>query len=166
MSVVQQNFSRRVVLLGTIYVQTLSVAGFISRGVKRPLAPVPSDFKSLNIKIPASKPLPYRTPPDLRCLMYMAAMVPPLTEVETVPRLPVPSRNPLPLSASQEAQVRELYHSRVRSYCAAEIKCTSCVATKLSCCWLNTNPMAQYSPTAHWAELSRRLSSVGLKIVP
>ncbi|KIM98087.1 hypothetical protein OIDMADRAFT_20380 [Oidiodendron maius Zn] len=49
-------------------------------------------------------------------------MVPPLTEAETVPRLPLPSRNPLPLSASQEAQVRELYHSRVRSYCAAEIK--------------------------------------------
>ncbi|KAH6669491.1 cytochrome c oxidase biogenesis protein Cmc1 like-domain-containing protein [Halenospora varia] len=41
---------------------------------------------------------------------------------EEVPRLPMPSRNPLPLSASQEAQVRELYHSRVRGYCAAEIK--------------------------------------------
>ncbi|PQE18840.1 Cytochrome c oxidase biogenesis protein [Rutstroemia sp. NJR-2017a WRK4] len=39
-----------------------------------------------------------------------------------VPRLPMPSRNPLPLSASQEAQVQELYHSRVRSYCSAEIK--------------------------------------------
>jgi len=40
------------------------------------------------------------------------------------PRLPVPSRNPLPLSAGQEAQVRELYHARVRGHCAAEIKCT------------------------------------------
>lgn len=38
------------------------------------------------------------------------------------PRLPMPSRNPLPLSSSQEAQVRELYHARVRGYCAAEIK--------------------------------------------
>ncbi|KAF4616245.1 hypothetical protein G7Y89_g15160 [Cudoniella acicularis] len=39
-----------------------------------------------------------------------------------IPRLPMPSKNPLPLSSSQEAQVRELYHSRVRGYCAAEIK--------------------------------------------
>ena len=52
----------------------------------------------------------------------MVAMAPPLTEVEDPPRLPMPSRNPLPLSSSQEAQVRELYHARVRGYCAAEIK--------------------------------------------
>ncbi|TQS39262.1 hypothetical protein Golomagni_00217 [Golovinomyces magnicellulatus] len=38
------------------------------------------------------------------------------------PRLPMPSRNPLPLSSGQEIQVRELYHTRVRGYCAAEIK--------------------------------------------
>ena len=53
----------------------------------------------------------------------MAAMAPPPAEVEEPPRLPMPSRNPLPLSAGQEAQVRELYHARVRGYCAAEIKC-------------------------------------------
>ncbi|TVY46547.1 COX assembly mitochondrial protein [Lachnellula occidentalis] len=41
---------------------------------------------------------------------------------EEVPRLPMPSRNPMPLSSSQEAQVREVYHARVRGYCAAEIK--------------------------------------------
>lgn len=55
----------------------------------------------------------------------MAAMAPPPAEVEETPRLPMPSRNPLPLSAGQEAQVRELYHARVRGYCAAEIKCPS-----------------------------------------
>ena len=37
-------------------------------------------------------------------------------------RLPVPSKNPLPLSASQEAQVRELYYARVRRKCKDEIK--------------------------------------------
>ncbi|KAL1879977.1 hypothetical protein VTK73DRAFT_6557 [Phialemonium thermophilum] len=37
-------------------------------------------------------------------------------------RLPIPSPNPLPLSASQEAQVRDIFYSRVRSHCAAEIK--------------------------------------------
>ena len=31
-------------------------------------------------------------------------------------------RNPLPLTASQEAQVRDLYYKRVRSRCADEIK--------------------------------------------
>ncbi|RYP04283.1 hypothetical protein DL764_004546 [Monosporascus ibericus] len=37
-------------------------------------------------------------------------------------RLPMPSRNPLPLSASQEAQVREVFNARVRKLCADEIK--------------------------------------------
>ncbi|KAH8173854.1 cytochrome c oxidase biogenesis protein cmc1 like domain-containing protein [Sarocladium implicatum] len=37
-------------------------------------------------------------------------------------RLGVPSRNPLPLSASQEAQVRDIFHARVRKQCAEEIK--------------------------------------------
>ncbi|KAI4867601.1 cytochrome c oxidase biogenesis protein Cmc1 like-domain-containing protein [Hypoxylon rubiginosum] len=36
--------------------------------------------------------------------------------------LAMPSRNPLPLSASQEAQVRELFNQRVRHLCADEIK--------------------------------------------
>ncbi|TVY52275.1 COX assembly mitochondrial protein, partial [Lachnellula suecica] len=54
----------------------------------------------------------------------MAAMAPSRAEEseKEVPRLPMPSRNPLPLSSAQEAQVREVYHARVRGYCAAEIK--------------------------------------------
>ncbi|KAK6393430.1 hypothetical protein LTR95_019599, partial [Oleoguttula sp. CCFEE 5521] len=35
---------------------------------------------------------------------------------------PLPSRNPLPLSASQEGQVRELYYKRVRTKCADEVR--------------------------------------------
>ena len=35
---------------------------------------------------------------------------------------PLPSRNPLPLSAAQEAQVKELYYKRVRGHCATEIR--------------------------------------------
>ncbi|KAI9892961.1 MAG: hypothetical protein M1814_000845 [Vezdaea aestivalis] len=38
--------------------------------------------------------------------------------------VPIPSSRPLPLSASQEQQVQELYHARVRGYCAEEIKST------------------------------------------
>ncbi|EFX04757.1 hypothetical protein CMQ_1685 [Grosmannia clavigera kw1407] len=34
----------------------------------------------------------------------------------------LPTANPIPLSASQEAQVRELYYDRVRQQCQAEIK--------------------------------------------
>lgn len=34
----------------------------------------------------------------------------------------MPSRNPLPLSASQEAQVREVFNARVRDLCADDIK--------------------------------------------
>ncbi|KAI6784660.1 Cytochrome c oxidase biogenesis protein [Emericellopsis cladophorae] len=36
--------------------------------------------------------------------------------------LGVPSRNPLPLSASQEAQVRDIFYARVRKNCNDEIK--------------------------------------------
>lgn len=38
---------------------------------------------------------------------------------------PLPSRNPLPLSSAQEAQVRDLYYKRVRAHCADEIRGTS-----------------------------------------
>ncbi|KAL8769180.1 MAG: hypothetical protein Q9209_004814 [Squamulea sp. 1 TL-2023] len=34
----------------------------------------------------------------------------------------IASRNPIPLSSSQETQVRELYYKRVRGYCADEIR--------------------------------------------
>jgi COX assembly protein 1 len=49
----------------------------------------------------------------------MALQTPPGSEPE---RLPMPSRNPLPLSASQEAQVRDIFYARVRSHCGDEIK--------------------------------------------
>ncbi|MDI1490253.1 MAG: hypothetical protein OHK93_001453 [Ramalina farinacea] len=35
---------------------------------------------------------------------------------------PLPSRNPIPLSAAQEAQVKELYYKRVRGHCADQIR--------------------------------------------
>ncbi|KAI2604015.1 cytochrome c oxidase biogenesis protein Cmc1 like-domain-containing protein [Hypoxylon fragiforme] len=45
--------------------------------------------------------------------------------------LGVPSRNPIPLSASQEAQVREVFNARVRSSCADEIKAfADCARTR------------------------------------
>jgi COX assembly protein 1 len=51
--------------------------------------------------------------------MAAMALQPPSSEPE---RLPMPSRNPLPLSASQEAQVRDIFFARVRSHCGPEIK--------------------------------------------
>lgn len=48
-----------------------------------------------------------------------------LEEPPQSPRSSDPSqylRNPLPLSASQEAQVRDIYYKKVRSQCADEIK--------------------------------------------
>jgi COX assembly protein 1 len=41
---------------------------------------------------------------------------------DEVPLPPLPSRNPIPLSASQEAQVRDVFYARVRSKCVDEIK--------------------------------------------
>ena len=38
-----------------------------------------------------------------------------------------PARTPLPLTASQEAQVRELYYKRVRTRCADEVRGTCCI---------------------------------------
>ncbi|KAI9682852.1 MAG: hypothetical protein M1829_006286 [Trizodia sp. TS-e1964] len=40
----------------------------------------------------------------------------------STPAPPIPSHNPIPLSASQEAEVREVYYKRVRQRCAPEIK--------------------------------------------
>lgn len=53
-----------------------------------------------------------------------AAMAGQASDLPTPPpeRLGVPSRNPLPLSASQESQVRDIYYARVRKQCADEIK--------------------------------------------
>lgn len=51
----------------------------------------------------------------------MAAMAADKPEAPTE-RLGVPSRNPLPLSASQESQVRDIYYARVRKNCQDEIK--------------------------------------------
>ncbi|RBR14768.1 hypothetical protein FVER53590_03560 [Fusarium verticillioides] len=48
----------------------------------------------------------------------MAVQNPPVPEE----KLGVPSRNPLPLSASQEAQVRDIFYQKVRKECADEIK--------------------------------------------
>lgn len=56
---------------------------------------------------------------------YMAAMATGEgSSSDSAERLPMPSRNPLPLSASQEAQVRDIFYDRVRQQCADEIKGT------------------------------------------
>lgn len=71
---------------------------------------------------PSTFPLPTYLATHGRQQKYMAAMAlqpPPTSEPE---RLPMPSRNPLPLSASQEAQVRDIFYQRVRSHCGPEIK--------------------------------------------
>jgi len=54
----------------------------------------------------------------------MAAMA----ETPKPERLGVPSRNPLPLSASQEDQVRDIFYARVRKQCADEIKGACCAS--------------------------------------
>lgn len=38
---------------------------------------------------------------------------------------PLPSSNPIPLSATQEAAVRDVFYARVRQRCSDEIKGTS-----------------------------------------
>ncbi|OJD18239.1 hypothetical protein AJ78_01739 [Emergomyces pasteurianus Ep9510] len=44
------------------------------------------------------------------------------TPTSTTPSENMNLRNPLPLSAAQEAQVKDLYYKRVRGHCAPEIK--------------------------------------------
>jgi hypothetical protein len=90
---------------------------------------------------------------------YMAAMAlqPPSTEPE---RLPMPSRNPLPLSASQEAQVRDIFYARVRSHCGPEIKGKPFVSPPSSRDSVNLTRISQHSPTAPWAAPSPSRSPV------
>ena len=79
--------------------------------------------------------------------------------------LPLPSRNPLPLSAGQEQQVRDLYYKRVRTYCANEIRGMDdldirrifsiahiCLLTDFASCALNR------TISATWACRTQRLS--------
>ncbi|KAL8284791.1 hypothetical protein RB601_006710 [Gaeumannomyces tritici] len=54
--------------------------------------------------------------------MATMAAEPPSAGGESAPKLPMPSRNPIPLSASQEAAVREVFYARVRRLCQPEIK--------------------------------------------
>ncbi|EEP82274.1 conserved hypothetical protein [Uncinocarpus reesii 1704] len=54
-------------------------------------------------------------------------------------------RNPTPLSASQEAEVKDIYYKRVRGYCAAEIK-------EFAACALNR------TITATWVCRKQRLA--------
>ncbi|KAF5611747.1 cytochrome c oxidase biogenesis [Fusarium subglutinans] len=78
----------------------------------------------------------------------MAVQNPPVPEE----KLGVPSRNPLPLSASQEAQVRDIFYQKVRKECADEIKGTSPSTTNFTPpnCNFNITPLTppQHSPHA------------------
>ncbi|KAF5642764.1 cytochrome c oxidase biogenesis [Fusarium tjaetaba] len=69
----------------------------------------------------------------------MAVQNPPVPEE----KLGVPSRNPLPLSASQEAQVRDIFYQKVRKECADEIKGTSPSTTSISTSTTNFTPKIQ-----------------------
>lgn len=54
----------------------------------------------------------------------MATVTMPLSTSSAAGSSVVPSRNPLPLTANQESQVRELYHKRVRTKCADQVRGT------------------------------------------
>ncbi|PNS17348.1 hypothetical protein CAC42_7031 [Sphaceloma murrayae] len=59
----------------------------------------------------------------------MAAMAAPNGSTNrSVPEVD-PSKRPIPLSASQEAQVREIYHKNVRNKCADEVRDFAACAT-------------------------------------
>lgn len=70
--------------------------------------------------------------------------------------------NPLPLSASQESEVRKLYYARVRARCADEIKRESLFYTDSSRAIILTSEMLllQNSPTAHEEKRSAWLGPV------
>lgn len=69
-------------------------------------------------------------------------------------RLGVPSRNPLPLSASQESQVRDIYYARVRKQCADEIK------GRFICCILYLVALGMsVKPSWKWHDLPSLFSS-------
>ncbi|KAI9368099.1 hypothetical protein BJX61DRAFT_546857 [Aspergillus egyptiacus] len=61
-------------------------------------------------------------------------------------------RNPLPLSASQEAEVKQLYYKRVRAHCAPEIKDRGEEKTAFAECAVNR------TVTATWVCRTQRLA--------
>ena len=82
---------------------------------------------------------------------------------------PLPSRNPLPLSASQEAQVRELYYKNVRDKCGDEIRGLHPVVQMTSNVCVNTIQAFAKCATnrtisATWACRQQRLAMNGCMV--
>ncbi|GCB26142.1 hypothetical protein AAWM_09027 [Aspergillus awamori] len=70
----------------------------------------------------------------------------------TTPKPKYNLRNPLPLSAAQEAEVKQLYYKRVRSLCAPEIKANSGAFVAFAECAVNR------TITATWVCREQRLA--------
>ena len=75
-------------------------------------------FRVLPAPLTSTEDIPTRPHP----MAAMAVDAPQSPSSGSSNRLGMPSRNPLPLSASQEAQVRDVFHARVRRQCGPEIK--------------------------------------------
>ncbi|KAI9806444.1 MAG: hypothetical protein M1833_003631 [Piccolia ochrophora] len=75
-----------------------------------------------------------------------------------VEELPLPSRNPLPLSAAQEQQVRDLYYARVRGFCADEIKDRDVRLTRFVIDAAFASCAAHRTISATWACRTERLT--------
>ncbi|KJX99129.1 hypothetical protein TI39_contig372g00013 [Zymoseptoria brevis] len=71
------------------------------------------------------------SPPGTQASQSSTTLSPPGANATTLAQ-PNPKRSPLPLSASQESQVRELYFKRVRMKCADEVRDFA------SCCTAHT----------------------------
>ncbi|KAI9820126.1 MAG: hypothetical protein M1832_003833 [Thelocarpon impressellum] len=100
---------------------------------------------------PSSSPLSSSPPSSSPLSSSPTSSSPPSSSPpSSSPRLPL-SVNPLPLSAAQEQQVRDLYYARVRGYCAAEIKA-------FATCALNR------TISATWACRTERLAMNGCMI--
>ena len=79
--------------------------------------------------------------------------------------LPLPSRNPLPLSAAQEAQVRDMYYKNVRGHCANEIRGDISSSSLLLCAMLTETIALDFAScalnrtiSATWACRTERLA--------
>lgn len=112
--------ARRQRLTRTVCVRPLHHVSGQDQARHRPLDDCPSHRSRRGFR---KSRLPH-SPPDTAAMAAPPPIPPPKTggEISVEDKPSIPSRNPLPLSASQEAQVRDIYYARVRSACADEIK--------------------------------------------
>lgn len=110
----------------------------------------------VNNRIPSNYPPPPLPPLQHNCSTTAAHKTPTMsTNTAASASTPAPTktynlRNPMPLSAAQESEVKQMFYKRVRSHCADEIKGVYLLLS------YSISYLPRYPPS-HWTQYKQRV---------